>query len=149
MLLTWCVRRVVQRKQICQLDTHLDYNNLGTTITTCRLFTIESVDNQQSRREHVHSINKYQKLNVSRLPLLESYNQSRLSHRSGRPSTRIGYRQARISRCIRTLRSYHGAVGSYDHGGSPNTSTNYQPTDAHRNRYKRRHGSHTVSINRD
>ena len=112
--MTWCVRRVVQRKQICQLDTHLDYNNLGTTITTCRLFTIESVDNQQSRREHVHSINKYQKLNVSRLPLLESYNPSRLSHRSGRPSTRIGYRQTGISRCIRTLRSYHGAIGSYD-----------------------------------
>ena len=144
--MTWCVRRVVQRKQICQLDTHLDYNNLGTTITTCRLFTIESVDNQQSRREHVHSINKYQKLNVSRLPLLESYNQSRLSHRSGRPSTRIGYRQTGISRCVRTLRSYHGAVDSYDHGGPHNTSTHHRPTNTRSNRYWRHHGPHTGDV---
>ena len=47
---TWCMRHVVQRKQICykylnSILPHLDYNDLGTTITTCRLFTIESVDN--------------------------------------------------------------------------------------------------------
>ena len=47
-------RSTTQAKYVNPMLPYLDYNDLGTTITTCWLFTNSSVDNHQSRRQHVY-----------------------------------------------------------------------------------------------
>ena len=47
-------RGTTQTEYVNSTSPYLDYNDLGATITTCRLFTNSSVDNHQSRRKDVY-----------------------------------------------------------------------------------------------